>query len=740
MNRWLFLFALGAVSSLIWPVLPSLFWCLPALGMALWLRQRGCLAAIPIVLGICWCLGFFTLQLGWLENLTDGDRLYLVAGQVVERQQRGDGVQLVVQASRLDTLTLWPAPRIRLGWYAGGQPIEPGDSVVVRARLKPYHGLGNPSGFNAERWLLGEGITATGTIKQWLEVQSRPPGLRDRWLAQARVRLASLPNRGLLLALVFGEQQAVAQPVWQLLREAGIIHLLAISGLHVGLAYGLGALLARFLLGRVPGWRPHHAWLAGFLLALFYAWLANFSLPTLRALLMLAIWLGCRLWARHWRGLRVWLCAFCGLLVWDPWSLFSLGFWLSFLAVAAIFLALFLWRHPGLLKLQLWLALVLLPAQLLLFGGLSLVAIPVNLLAVPYFCLLLIPLGLLSGLLLPLWPALAAQGFWLADRLLAGLLWGLDWLSQWQASWVWLTESSQILLLLGWFTLLVWYWPSGRPLSMVGLLAVCLWWWQPAPRWRVDVIDVGQGLAVLISQGDEGLLFDTGDAYPGGYNLADAAILPLLHYRGIERLDTLVVSHDDRDHAANWRRLRAALPVRQLLSSAPLAADQRTCRRGDSWQWHALRVEVMSPQVPRDGRHNEDSCVLRIGDGRFHVLLTGDLQGQAERQLAALGPEQVAAELLVSPHHGSRTSSSPALVAAVAPTLVVHSSGYRNRWHFPHPQVVARYGAARQWNTARDGLVSVSVSAQGWQAEALREHAPWYRRLDAWLAGRLPVE
>jgi len=258
----------------------------------------------------------------------------------------------------------------------------------------------------------------------------------------------------------------------------------------------------------------------------------------------------------------------------------------------------------------------------------------------------------------------------------------------------------------------------------------------------VAIIDVGQGLSVLVQQGRRALLYDTGDAYPGGYNLADAVIVPFLRYRGIEALDFLVVSHKDRDHSANWQRLGRALPIGHLVSSAPLSPRTEICRRGQAWQWGGVGLQVLWPERPGNGERNEDSCVLQISDGRHRLLLTGDLQGSAEASLVRQAGTTLSSELLDSPHHGSRTSSSPAFIQAVKPQLVVHSAGQGNRWHFPHAAVLARYSAAQaaQWQTDRDGLVEVVMRPEGFKVEGYRQRQPWYRRLDAWLPGRLPVE
>jgi competence protein ComEC len=258
---------------------------------------------------------------------------------------------------------------------------------------------------------------------------------------------------------------------------------------------------------------------------------------------------------------------------------------------------------------------------------------------------------------------------------------------------------------------------------------------QSEPEWQVDMLDVGQGLSVLVSQGDRALLFDTGDRYPGGYNMADAAIFPMLEYRGIQQLDYLVVSHRDKDHAANWQKISLRYPQARIISSAALTANTQICQRWQQWDWGRLQLTMLSPLHSSGGDINEDSCVLRISDGNHSVLLTCDVQRQAESELTHLPVSLLRSNILSSPHHGSRSSSSLAFIDAVAPDHVVHSAGYQNRWHHPHSEIVARYIHSQQWLTATDGLVSFEINQNRIDIKPFRRSQPWYRKMEAWLAG-----
>ncbi len=284
------------------------------------------------------------------------------------------------------------------------------------------------------------------------------------------------------------------------------------------------------------------------------------------------------------------------------------------------------------------------------------------------------------------------------------------------------------LLLLLWAG---WRWLPARWLWLPGVLAMVLALWPTEARWQLRVLDVGQGMAVLISKGDRAILYDTGDRYPGGYNMADAVILPQLSRLGIRVIDRLILSHKDRDHAGNRQRLLTTLMVRGELSSHRF--DERTslCQRGQQWRWQGLDFSVLWPEHPGGGRNN-DGCVVRIRDGHTSVLLSADIERQAEQRLVALEGEGLASTLLVSPHHGSRTSSTPPFVAVVAPRYVVHSAGFMNQWGFPRPEVVARYRAARQWVTGLHGAILIQPEGGGLMVSAERSRGPWYRRDGAW--------
>ncbi|MGL6552760.1 DNA internalization-related competence protein ComEC/Rec2 [Aeromonas jandaei] len=729
MDLRLLSFALGASSSLLWPWLPSLAWGGLLLSLLVPLACCRAWRLLFLLLGILWMQATLSYHLAWLE-LLDKKTSHIITAQLQSAESEGEKfVRLTLSVHELDGRPLRPSPLIRVNAYQSLPPLTAGSELTLVTTLKPAHGLANEAGMDGRRLLLGKGITATGNLRRVIHIAPVAPGLRERWLAAANESWRTLSQAPLLAALTFGEQSGITDEQWSLFRGSGLTHIIAISGQHIALVAVLG-----WWLGRLFSLRG--AIITSLLFAATYSWLAGFAVATERALIMVLVWSVLRWRRREWPAYRIWLWAFVVLTLWDPFALYSAGFWLSFLAVAILLLVGYFHEKPTLWQIQLWMLLGLLPLQLALFEGIAPLAMVINLLAVPLFCIVIIPLALIGVLLAPLSGTLAYGLFWLANLGLEWVLTLLDMLASrvqlwWPLPGWWLPVSTLLLLL--WFC---WQWRAARWLSLPGLLALTLFLWPAAPRWQVRVLDVGQGLAVLISKGDRAILYDTGDRYPGGYNMADAVILPTLSHLGIRVIDRLIISHKDRDHAGNRKRLLSALTVRSELSSYPFTPSTSLCQRGQAWLWQRLQFRVLWPEQGGGG-HNNDGCVVRISDGERSVLLSADIERQAEQRLVALEGAGLASTLLVSPHHGSRTSSTPPFVAAVAPRYVVHSAGFMNQWGFPRPEVVARYQGAAQWVTGLRGEVVIAPVAGGLRVEAERDHGPWYRQAGNWWLPRV---
>lgn len=645
----------------------------------------------------------------------------------VELAQRNDGKPVMLPK------------RVRLAWYGKRSPeLIPGERWQLQVKLKRPWSMRNPGSFDFEEWLFQQGIRATGYVREGkdnhrLAAASGYPVLRLRYAIRQAIaeQLGDHPMRGIITALAIGERGAISDEQWDVLLASGTNHLVAISGLHVGLVAGLIYLLTLRLwrlcarcCERLPA--PRAAALVALLAALCYAALAGFSIPTQRALLMLVIVLGAVWWRRPIERGRVLLLALWAVTALDPASILSAGFWLSFAAVSWILYGMGgrlettgLWWRWG--RVQLLVALGLLPLLLLFFQQGSLSAPLANLLAVPWVSLLVVPLTLTGVLLLGLWPTAGGALLTLAATLM-GWLWPLL---------HWLSEAIPVLPLAtsGWMVLpamagLLWLLaPRGWPLRSMGvILLLPLLLRQPdAPEQggaRLTLLDVGQGLAAVVQTHRHTLLFDTGPAFASGFDTGDAVVVPFLRQTGIGRIDTLVVSHGNSDHAGGLASVMKQIAVDRLLADAEVAAgltDAEPCVRGLSWQWDGVNFRILHPDsAVQSGDENNHSCVLRVSVGDHALLLTADIEAGGERELLDSG-ENLRADLLVVPHHGSKSSSSADFLDAVQPQWALFSVGYRNRYGFPHPEVVTRYAdrGIQSDRTDAAGALQIELKSDG---------------------------
>ena len=698
----------------------------------------------------------------------------VVVGRIAELPQRGtDGQRFVLEVvSAVDASRPVVLPgRLQIAWYQRGEAAgaarflqrpRAGETWRFTVRLRQPHGASNPHGFDRERWWWEQGIGAVGYVRDGpndLPAQrlSEAPFYRiDRWREAVGERISTriLDERlaCVLAALVVGDQSAIERDDWSLFRTTGVAHLVSISGLHVTLfawvaMLGVGALWRR-LARSWPGialWMPAQraAGMGGLALAMVYAMFAGWGVPAQRTVLMLGLFVGLRLIGRQWPWPMVWGAALAAVLLLDPWAWMQAGFWLSFVAVAILFAALPTvggvtpkaqavprvrrfasvgWR---LLREQMVVTLALAPLSLLLFGQISLVGLLANLLAIPWVTLVLTPLAL-AGVALPwLWDlaALAVQA----------LMFWLEWLAQWPWAAVFRPVPPLwmgILAALGSVLIVVrlpWLW------RLSGVLLIWpVWAWvppRPAPgEFEVVALDVGQGSAVLVRTAQHSLLFDTGPRYGPGSDAGQSIVVPVLRAMG-ERVDTVVVSHRDSDHAGGSAAVRAAWPAARWLSSFDAAPNSR-CLAGQRWEWDGVLFDMLHPApelFDEQGKGrlstNAMSCTLRVSNLTTGAWLSGDLDAERETRLALARPD-LRADLLVAPHHGSRTSSSPVLLNTLRPSWVLVQSGYRNRFGHPAPEVLARYQErGMQWVT------SPECGAATWRS-ASRDQVDCHRAAD----------
>ncbi|MGH8079042.1 MAG: DNA internalization-related competence protein ComEC/Rec2 [Lysobacter sp.] len=682
---------------------------------------------------------------------------------------------------RVDNDTAQPAPLrgrlLRLAWYdEDPQPrsaLKAGQRWRFEARVRAPRGLRNPGGPDAEKYALMQRLSATGYLREPERAQrlSAAQGL-TAWRESICDRIAAAvpsPASRFVRALALGDTRGLDDRDWDVLRANGLTHLIAISGFHVGLVAGFFALLVRGLWWCWPGLGRRvpaviAAAVAAMLGGLLYAAAVGFALPTVRTWLMIAVIAALRISRRPLHGFDALALAAIAVLLIDPLAVLGAGFWLSFLGVAWL-----LWCLPGpnaggwrervraLLSAQGVASLGLLPVCAVLFGQASLAGPLANLLAVPWWSLLVVPLALLgtgletvyagSGEFAWRWAAACFEPGWpwfaaLADSGLA--LWWLP-----EARWFALP-----LALIGAFWLLLPRGVAGKALAVLLWLPL-LWPDRHLPRpgeAELLVVDVGQGLAVLVRTANHSLLFDAGPAVRDGFDAGERAVVPALHALGVRRLDRVVVSHADNDHAGGLRSVLRGFPA-----SAPFAPpdaegeavqglETQACVAGRGWDWDGVRLRFLHPPAHFPYLKNESSCVLRIETRYGAALLTGDIGEVVERDLvrrAGLpGGDPLRAQVVLVAHHGSGGSSDPDFVRATGARHALVSSGFGNRFGHPRADVLERWrqaGAAAR-NTADDGALRVRLGSAGIAVETRRQTHPrlWdaTRRTDPGLSYR----
>ena len=795
------------------PSLPSLLFpaLLPVLLLGAWRAQRIGALLLAMLCGLVWSLWFAQNRLHALLPPSLEARDFWVTGLVTGLPQQGARAQQVsfqVERSCFDLLPSDCPPdnrvfrkRLILLNYYGEERLAPGQRWFWRVRLNAPRGFANPGGFDYEGWLLMQGVAARGYVREtsftaqledggaWLSRLRH--GLRERLL----LALEGRANAGIIVALVLGDSELVSAENWELFTQTGTNHLIVISGLHIGfvawLCHGLLAWLVRLspaLLLRLPA----QQWgaLAAGLGAMSYSLLAGFSVPTQRACVMVLVFMGTQLVARRVPHSFSYCLALFLVLLMNPLSVLGAGFWLSFGAVGTLLLA-----YNGLRRLHFraaqpghspaparaldwigvwqrwgrpqWVIFIGMTVPLAVWmQQLSLLAPVANVLAIPLVSVLVVPLCLLGAGLLLVWQPPGMAALQLADFLLGAFTAGLRAFVGAPLPVLWEfsgTSVPEILLALAGSVLLLLPrgWP-GRWLGLILLLPLAVPSRElPASGVAlVTVLDVGQGLAVVVRTATHTLVFDTGPRFSENFDAGDGIVLPYLRSVGVRQMDTVIVSHGDNDHAGGLASLLAALPASQVhvgetpqdtvrAAAEEAGAALTLCARGQQWQWDDVRFAVLWPPAGQHGAGNDSSCVLRVEAGGRVMLLTGDIEAAAESALRRAEGAGLRSDWLLAPHHGSQTSSTAGFLEAVAPDGVIYSAGYRSQFRHPAAAVAARYHARgiAAWNTAMRGALQLclgradacSDTPQGWRDVRRRWWQPQDSEASRQLHGELPA-
>ena len=686
-------------------------------------------------------------------------------------------------------------------------PLDVRPGQIWRAALifrKPRGAL-NPHGFDYEAHLLSRNIRAIGRIRgrpvllgedPWMSMQVIVSLARQHLRTSMRKHVGEMTYGAVLIALAIGDQDSVQAKHWDIFNKTGITHLVSISGSHVTMLAAFGGLSMLWLWKRLR-WRERAlgeivpakvmAAVAALTVAWLYCLLAGWGVPARRTFFMLLV-SGLALLTRLPISPSSVLCLAAAVVTLiDPWSPISTGFWLSFAAVAILFYVGSQSQVPQIesmclrqrcweilkesARLQWLITLAMVPALAFLFQQVSISSPFANAVAIPIVTFVVTPLALMTAViscvssLAPLASATAWLGHFAFDWCMIPVTWLAD------APWSSLSVAAMpawclVLSLLGMTWALQ---PPGIPVRWIGwtlLLPALSWQPQRLPEgnWWLTALDVGQGGAILVGTQRHVLLFDSGPRV-GSSDTGQRVVVPVLRALGIKKLDVLVVSHSDIDHAGGLPGLLKEVPVKSAFSSFNLEShlshtqnilqvsspiprpDQMlACEAGHTWEWDGVIFSFLHParevqtvrerppvsHVKKKSRSNDQSCVLHIQGAYHSALLPGDIGIKQEKEILQRfdsGAAQLApfADLVLVGHHGSSTSSSPLFVAQTRAQHAIAQVGYLNRFAHPTQEVENRWKAsqAQFWRTDHHGAMVVQSTHKGL---SVRSESIWRKR------------
>jgi competence protein ComEC len=683
----------------------------------------------------------------------------LVSGEIVELPEKTSrSTKFIFKAS---------SPfqgRLKLAWYGHyNNKTNPskvpnlriGESWQLLLKLKHNNGYQNLNSFDYEKWLFYKRINATGYVRtssanQRINTNANTFSI-DRLRQDIRYLLSPQIEKktfgGVINALVIGDRSLIPDKQWSLFRSTNTTHLSVISGLHIGLISGFIFLLVQFLWrysSRLSIMIPAQVIAAyfGLVSALLYALISGFSTPTVRAFIMASVVFISIILRRHHTIWQLYGAALILVLIHNPLSVLSIGFWLSFYVVAIIIYGAGQHQEKSwfyrLIYIQLLISFSSLPLTIWFFSATSILSPIANLIAIPVFSFIATPLSLIGTLLtFSGLTYLSEISFSIANQSLIYLSILLEQLQQFDFNQWHYTQTSWIDLALFILLVFVAILPKALKLRWLSVFILLLMILIPNPKMNnnsalVTTLDVAQGLATVVQTKNHVLLFDTGAKYPSGFNLGESVITPYLHAKHIQYLDKVIISHGDNDHIGGLDNILKNFKVGAILTSVPKKIQAKTilCQKGQNWQWDGVMFEVLNPDNNTRFQGNNASCMLRISNGKYSVLLTGDIERETERHLVQNNQAALKSTVMLAPHHGSKTSSTQTFLNAVSPSLIVVSSGFNNRFKHPAKTIIKRYqsNGIKVLKTACSGQIDIFLSDTINIKEYRKDSASYYLR------------
>lgn len=772
MDWWLLTFFIGAILSLFLPIVPdfSYVFFLTIL-IVVFLFFKNTRKLVGLLLGVTLLLfqgANYNQTIN--ENSTDENILFqqplLINGDIlslINANDKKDNIRFNFQVLHINEQALEKPFIVRLSWKKPLSQISQEQKWQLWVKLKPAHGIANQGAFHYQKWLRQHQIVATGYVKNSAQniLLNDTPSIRQQWFNKTQTIIGDKSFSAFFYALTFGVRDHLTKADWRVLQLTGTQHLLAISGLHVGMVAGMSFWLCTMLIKCLPlhlfskasklalsHYNYYHVIvLISLSIAVFYSYLAGFSAPTLRALIMLMLYWGTRFFSINISKSRLLLLTVFIIICCQPMSLLGAGFWLSLYAVSMIFFLHWLYQHfmqsryvilgyiKSLVLIQIGLSLFILPVAAILQFQLPLLAILANFIAIPFLSLIVLPITLLAFVMVVFdipWFIYVVEWSLLSIELL------ISWLDIF-------TTYPSLMINIGWpiilslfilLSLLVFCLlkPNKQLFPFVLLfLSLLIWHLNISSKanhtlpWKVHILDVGQGLAIVIQRGKHVIVYDTGASYSSGFIMAESVINPFLKSQGIEKIDQLYISHSDNDHAGGLAWLTQHITIEELifndiqLTNKTHIKATRPCLAPSQVIWQGLTISTLWPKKNK-GAENDESCVLKVSDSFHQVLLTGDISRKVEKEL--INTNDLSATLLVAPHHGSNTSSSSVFINSVQPEYVVFSAGFMNRWRMPTKKVIGRYknASVNILSTAESGMISFTFTGDLFLVSEYKKH------------------